>query len=297
MAMKKIQPAMSVVLAVVILAIPSGFARASLSDTTQNYVEQQQVQGIINGLTGISDAINAQTKALQIAQKQQQIASLDQTCVNGMVAQINAKDKYIKQVDQMIDEYTNVTMKNMDMSNPVNAQQANSYLNYLFTLKARQNDLYFSYILNGCANYKPQVQQTAPTTGTQCNGKSWNACPTGQRFYCPATGDAQCVTDQPSGLQCNGKAWSNCPSGQSFFCPTTGDAQCKINEVPVVTMPVTSVIQPPAQVQKQAVSKAEQVNTKPTTETGVKPQPTVAPTIHAGLIPRFWAWFTSLLGL
>ena len=42
-----------------------------------------------------------------------------------------------------------------------------------------------------------QIQQTPPVTGTLCNGKSWNSCPTGQKFYCPSTGDAQCLIDQP----------------------------------------------------------------------------------------------------
>ena len=27
----------------------------------------------------------------------------------------------------------------------------------------------------------------------KCNGKEWNSCPIGQKFYCPSTGDAQCV--------------------------------------------------------------------------------------------------------
>ena len=292
--MKKARSVLGVTLAVFVLAIPSGFASASLSDTMQSYAEGQQIQAIINGLSGISDAINAQTRAFQIAQKQQQISALDQTCVSGMVAQINTKDTYIKQVDQMIDEYTNVTMKNMDMSNPVNSQQASSYLDYLYKLKARQNDLYFGYIVDGCANYKPQVQQTTQSIGTQCNGKSWNACPAGQRFYCPASGDAQCVTDQPAGLQCNGKVWLNCPTGQSFFCPATGDAQCIRDEAPVVTIPTTKNFQPSTEIQKP-INNSKQVKSEPTTNTDNTPAPTS--TYRKGLIPRFWSWFTGLFGL
>lgn len=29
-------------------------------------------------------------------------------------------------------------------------------------------------------------------------------------------------------LSCNGKDWSPCPAGQNFYCPATGDAQCLI---------------------------------------------------------------------
>ena len=52
------------------------------------------------------------------------------------------------------------------------------------------------------ANSNPSINTPAPVpaptapTGIQCNGKSWNACPTGQKFYCPATGDAQCLYAQ-----------------------------------------------------------------------------------------------------
>lgn len=28
-----------------------------------------------------------------------------------------------------------------------------------------------------------------------CNGKNWSPCPVGQKFYCPATGDAQCLIE------------------------------------------------------------------------------------------------------
>jgi hypothetical protein len=34
--------------------------------------------------------------------------------------------------------------------------------------------------------------QTQTPSGTLCNGKYWNPCPTGTTFYCPPTGDAQC---------------------------------------------------------------------------------------------------------
>lgn len=32
--------------------------------------------------------------------------------------------------------------------------------------------------------------------GTLCNGKYWAACPSDQKFYCPASGDAQCLLGQ-----------------------------------------------------------------------------------------------------
>ncbi len=35
----------------------------------------------------------------------------------------------------------------------------------------------------------------APPNTISCNGKYWTPCPAGQRFYCPSTGDAQCLID------------------------------------------------------------------------------------------------------
>jgi hypothetical protein len=34
-----------------------------------------------------------------------------------------------------------------------------------------------------------------PANSILCNGKYWTGCPTGQKFYCPPSGDAQCVTE------------------------------------------------------------------------------------------------------
>ncbi len=35
-------------------------------------------------------------------------------------------------------------------------------------------------------------QQAPPPNATYCNGQYWTACPVGDNFVCPATGDAYC---------------------------------------------------------------------------------------------------------
>ena len=39
------------------------------------------------------------------------------------------------------------------------------------------------------------IQPQTPPNTILCNGKSWNSCPSGQNFFCPASGDAQCLTN------------------------------------------------------------------------------------------------------
>lgn len=38
-------------------------------------------------------------------------------------------------------------------------------------------------------------QELAQQNLLSCNGKNWSPCPAGQKFYCPATGDAQCLIE------------------------------------------------------------------------------------------------------
>ena len=35
----------------------------------------------------------------------------------------------------------------------------------------------------------------APSNSISCNSRYWNPCPTGRQFYCPTSGDAQCLLD------------------------------------------------------------------------------------------------------
>jgi hypothetical protein len=70
----------------------------------------------------------------------------------------------------------------------VNSQQKieESQNNYERWLKLREKNITNQNTIN-------QPQQA----GTLCNGKYWSACPTGQTFYCPSVGDAQCILANP----------------------------------------------------------------------------------------------------
>lgn len=231
-------------------------------------------QGVINSLNGVSNAINAQTQATQDAQLQQQLAALDLVCVTRETAQIRATDGSI-QTNKMIADYRNNTMAHMDLSNPANVADANAYIKYLYTYITAQTTQLNNALIKDCQKTTTmQVQQTAPATVLQCNGKSWTVCPAGTTFTCPSTGDAQCLL----------------PTPQTVTAQTT-------NQTVTQEQPKTA---PPAIKAKTVVANTSLV--KPKMHTVANPvastskdatQPTITP---APAKKGLWAWFKGLFG-
>lgn len=66
-----------------------------------------------------------------------------------------------------------------------------------------------------------------------CNGSYWTACPTGQDFVCPTTGNAYCQIPAPSVSAnqnvCNGITYSSCPFGTDFTCQSNRSGYCAID--------------------------------------------------------------------
>jgi hypothetical protein len=130
------------------------------------------------------------------------------------------------------------------------------------------------------AEAQQPYQAPPPPNTTPCNGKYWIACPSGQDFVCPASGNAVCrspvaqpvaqpmvQTTQPPNLfaqaqisntiLCNGKYWNKCPFGQDFVCPASGDAVCRSSVVQPV---VQSVVQPVAQTIQTSQQSGQTLN-------------------------------------
>lgn len=253
----------SLAIGLLFVNIPNGTAHATtLEQSMDNYQTGQQLQNITNGLSDIGNSINTQTRVFQDTLRQQQIGLLDPACVSSVVAQVRAKDGSVE-TQRMIDEYRNEMETAMDMSNPVVAQQATSYLNYLYRYLETQNTQLFNLLIQYCPKkIAPQVQQTAPSTSLQCNGKAWLDCPTGQRFFCPATGDAQCVIDQ----------------------------------VPEVAIQTIDTIQTPTSFQ-ETTEKTKRERTGSIKEKDTDTTSAPASTFKPGLILRLWSWFTGLFAL
>jgi hypothetical protein len=93
------------------------------------------------------DGLEQQLSALK-AEKGNLIPTL-QTYMQG-------KDQYLTFIDNMISK-TEGNLMNVDTGNPVAAQNYTNYLNYLYTLKGRQNQRYGNYLNSAIADYNADV--------------------------------------------------------------------------------------------------------------------------------------------
>lgn len=82
---------------------------------------------------------------------------------------ISARDQYLKQTDANIDAYINTDMKNMDTSDPVNFQKAQSHLNYLYTLRGRQNQSYIGYLTTAVNQHQADLNNITNQYSTALN--------------------------------------------------------------------------------------------------------------------------------
>ena len=72
---------------------------------------------------------------------------------------IRGKDKYLGQVDKLLDE-TNERIVNMDTSNPYVAERMKNYTNYLTILKGRQNQRYVDFLDTSIDFHKADIKQS-----------------------------------------------------------------------------------------------------------------------------------------
>ena len=69
---------------------------------------------------------------------------------------IRGRDEYLNETQGMIDRFTD-KMTTMDMGNPVVARQADTYMNYMYTLRGRQNKRYIEFLNSGINEYNAQL--------------------------------------------------------------------------------------------------------------------------------------------
>lgn len=60
-------------------------------------------------------------------------------------------------------------------------------------------------------------------SGDICGGQCWASCSSSQKFYCTQEGKGLCCS--LGTIYCNNQCWASCESGD-FYCPPTGNAQC-----------------------------------------------------------------------
>ncbi len=115
----------------------------------------------------------------------------------------------------------------------------------------------------------------------------------------------------PNTTLCNGKLWNFCPTGQSFFCPTTGDAQCLLPQQQIAPVPSIAQEQKPV-IKIEQNKKQQEIISAPSTQAVTVDQTPVTKsertlkvdtintpikTIFAqrSLALRFWSWIKALL--
>jgi hypothetical protein len=86
---------------------------------------------------------------------------------------IKGRDAYIEQTDKEIEDYIDKATTSMDLTNPENAMIAKSQLNYLYTLRGRQNQSYIGYLNSAIETHKNALDSKISSLNS--NIDSYNA--------------------------------------------------------------------------------------------------------------------------
>ncbi len=100
--------------------------------------------------TTLQDKFKIPTQQAEVNRMKEESLNLPQDVTN----YIKGRDTYIEQTDKEIDDYINKATSTMDLSNPENAFAAKSQLNYLYTLRGRQNQSYIGYLNSAIETHK-----------------------------------------------------------------------------------------------------------------------------------------------
>lgn len=76
---------------------------------------------------------------------------------------IRARDTYIKETDKAIEDYKAEMQKNNDISDPAVKQQMSLHLNYLYTLRGRQNATYAGYLKDAVDGHDRKLKDLQDT--------------------------------------------------------------------------------------------------------------------------------------
>ncbi len=83
-------------------------------------------------------------------------AEMESSTQGTLDSYVRGRDTYLKKIDSMIED-TKDQMLDMDMTNPTTGRRMNSYLNYLTTLKGRQNQRYVNYVDSAVKQHQSAV--------------------------------------------------------------------------------------------------------------------------------------------
>lgn len=95
----------------------------------------------------------------ELLNKKTKLEEQSPTIKNNLVDYVKARDEYIKDINNMIDQVDS-RMTNTDISNPSTAAMYKNYRDYLYTLKGRQNQRYADYVNKSIEEYNTDLTNT-----------------------------------------------------------------------------------------------------------------------------------------
>lgn len=90
------------------------------------------------------------------------------TLPRDVTAYITARDQYLVQTDKKIDDFVKQVMTNTDVSDP-SFQKASAQLNYLYTLRGRQNQSYIGFLNDAVTQHQAELDHITNLYGTALN--------------------------------------------------------------------------------------------------------------------------------
>lgn len=161
---------------------------SGLSSTAQSAVDEKTGAGMFamnqildpnnpftHGKTlGETEAANQQTlwDKYNIGGLQDQIVKMTAegaVLPDNVTAYIKGRDQFLQQTDQQINNFITTAMSSTAMSDPNNAAKANAQLNYLYTLRGRQNQTYIGYLNDAVSQHQASLNNITNLYSTALN--------------------------------------------------------------------------------------------------------------------------------
>ncbi|MFA5067837.1 MAG: hypothetical protein WC466_07380 [Candidatus Izemoplasmatales bacterium] len=190
----------------------------------QNLVNQ--INNNINA--AIEKILNAQLNAAT----KQRIATLNPECVKQVTQDIKERATDLNETNKMIEDYTkehnssDPITRQKDVAHlkyltTARDMMVEHYTNLLIDTCSKQTTPSTNNYDQVC---KGQFGVNSVWSGElSSDGRGYCKCDNGYSLNSQRT---QCVATPPSGTLCNGKYWNGCSAGQQFYCPPTGDPEC-----------------------------------------------------------------------
>ena len=180
-----------------------GKAEGLLTSIADNTSKHQEILSDV--LSKVPDEIKkAITKAIEASKRGQEEATKQIVELKGKVEQLKREAAELKQQgDSQVNqsgqsaEIEKLKKEVKELKNKPTLEKLRKDVNELKSEPAPTNTTKPSVPPISTGNQEIQKQVlpplVAPPNTILCNSKYWTNCPIGQKFYCPATGDAQCL--------------------------------------------------------------------------------------------------------